>query len=82
MTEVSTPSNLTAPVPLIDLTAQYRTIQPQITAAVQRVLASQCFILGDEVSELECDAAQYCDARDAIGCASGSDALLLSAARR
>ncbi len=78
MTEVFTPSNLTAPVPLIDLTAQYRTIQADITAAVQRVLESQCFILGDEVSELECDAAQYCDARDAIGCASGSDALLLS----
>lgn len=78
MTEVFTPSNLTAPVPLIDLTAQYRTIQPEVTAAVQRVLESQCFILGDEVNELECDAAQYCDARDAIGCASGSDALLLS----
>lgn len=78
MTEVFTPSNLTAPVPLIDLTAQYRTIQSDVTAAVQRVLASQCFILGDEVNELECDAAQYCDARDAIGCASGSDALLLS----
>jgi len=78
MTEVFTPSNLTAPVPLIDLTAQYRTIQPAVTAAVQRVLESQCFILGDEVNELECDAAQYCDARDAIGCASGSDALLLS----
>ena len=79
MTEVLTPSNpLASPVPLIDLTAQYRMIQHQITSAVQRVLSSQCFILGDEVNELECDAAQYCDAQDAIGCASGSDALLLS----
>lgn len=66
------------PVPLIDLTVQYRAIQAEINEAVQRVMTNQTFILGDEVSEFETDVATYCDARDAIGCASGSDALLLS----
>lgn len=66
------------PVPLIDLTGQYRAIQTEINAAVQRVMTNQTFILGDEVNEFEADVAAYCDSRDAIGCASGSDALLLS----
>lgn len=79
MAEVFSPSSMSPqPVPLIDLTGQYQAIQHDINAAVLRVLASQCFILGDEVRDLETDAAQYLDARDAIGCASGSDALLLS----
>jgi dTDP-4-amino-4,6-dideoxygalactose transaminase len=47
-------------------------------AAVGRVFAEQRFILGDEVAELEFELAGYCDAREAIGCASGTDALLLA----
>lgn len=66
------------PIPLIDLVAQYRAIEPEIRGAVDRVFAEQKFILGDEVAEFECDAAEYCDAREAIGCASGTDALLLA----
>lgn len=74
------PSSLTAsePVPFIDLKAQFQTIRPEINAAVERVFENQAFVLGDEVSELEFEIAEYCDSRDAIGCASGSDALLLS----
>jgi len=79
MTEVSSrPAAEALPVPFIDLQAQYQTIRSGINAAVERVFESQAFVLGDEVSELECDIAEYCDSRDAIGCASGSDALLLS----
>src|SRR5262245_24352384 len=66
------------PVPLIDLVAQYRTIETEIRSAVGRVFAEQRFILGDEVAELECDLAEYCDSREAIGCASGTDALILA----
>jgi len=66
------------PVPFIDLKAQFQKIRPEINAAVGRVFESQAFVLGDEVSELEFEIAEYCDSRDAIGCASGSDALLLS----
>ena len=74
------PSSTTTPepVPFIDLKAQYQTIRPEISAAVERVFENQAFVLGDEVSELEFEIAEYCDSRDAIGCASGSDALLLS----
>lgn len=65
-------------VPFIDLVAQHQTIAGEIHEAVDRVFASQAFILGDEVAQFEADAARYCDARDAIGCASGTDALLLA----
>jgi dTDP-4-amino-4,6-dideoxygalactose transaminase len=66
------------PIPLIDLTAQHREIGGDVMAALERVVASQRFILGEEVALLEGDLAAYCDARYAIGCASGTDALLLS----
>lgn len=66
------------PVPLIDLVAQYRQIEAEISSAVGRVFAEQRFILGDEVAEFECDVAEYCDSREAIGCASGTDALILA----
>jgi dTDP-4-amino-4,6-dideoxygalactose transaminase len=66
------------PVPLIDLVAQFRPIEKEISAAVGRVFAEQRFILGDEVAEFECDVAEYCGSREAIGCASGTDALILA----
>jgi dTDP-4-amino-4,6-dideoxygalactose transaminase len=66
------------PVPLIDLVAQYQTIEQDVSAAVRRVFSEQRFILGDEVAELEFEIAGYCDAREAIGCASGTDALILA----
>lgn len=74
----SAPALSVEPVPFIDLVAQHNTIASDINEAVQRVLATQQFILGDEVAEFECDIAEYCDSRVAIGCASGTDALTLS----
>jgi dTDP-4-amino-4,6-dideoxygalactose transaminase len=66
------------PVPFIDLVAQHQTIAAEIHEAVDRVFASQMFVLGEEVAQLETECAQYCDANDAISCASGTDALLLA----
>ena len=66
------------PVPLIDLVAQYETIRPDIQEAVTRVFENQAFVLGSEVEDFESEIATYCDSRHAIGCASGSDALLLA----
>ncbi len=66
------------PVAFMDLVEQYQSIADEIRAAVDRVFSQQQFILGDEVAEFECDAAEYCDARSAVGCASGTDALVLS----
>ena len=65
-------------VPLLDLRAQYATIKAQIDKAIQGVLETQRFIMGPEVSSLEEEIASYCDTRFAIGCASGSDAVLLA----
>ena len=47
-------------------------------ATVERVFTEQKFILGDEVSGLEQEIATYCDARHAIGCNSGTDALIIA----
>lgn len=65
-------------VPMLDLKAQHEKIGAEIEAAVKRVLESQQFILGPEVRELEGEIAAYCESAHAIGCASGSDALLLA----
>ena len=65
-------------VPLLDLQSQYASIREGVQQAVERVLASQRFVLGDEVRQLETSIAEYCRAKYAVGCASGSDALLLA----
>lgn len=65
-------------VPLLDLHAEYESIREETLAAVERVLESQQFILGPEVAALEEEIARYCEARYGVGCASGSDALLLA----
>lgn len=66
------------PVPMIDLTLQYQEIKEEIQEEVSRVFETQRFVLGDDVTEFEDDIAKYCDSRYAIGCASGTDALLLA----
>ena len=65
-------------VPLIDLQAQYVSIRDTVRHAVDRVFESQHFVMGPEVAALEAEVAAYCQTTDAIGCASGSDALLLA----
>ncbi len=66
------------PFPFLDLKAQYHTIKADIDAAIRRVMESQHFILGPEVESLENDIATYAQAKFAVACASGSDALLLA----
>jgi dTDP-4-amino-4,6-dideoxygalactose transaminase len=65
-------------VPLCDLQTQYRELQPQLEAALKRVLASGQVILGAEVAALEREVAAYCCASHGVGCSSGSDALSLA----
>jgi dTDP-4-amino-4,6-dideoxygalactose transaminase len=65
-------------IPLCDLQAQYRQLEPQLLEAVHRVLKSGQVIQGPEVTALEEEAARYCGAGYGIGCSSGSDALLLA----
>ena len=65
-------------VPFLDLKRQYQNIKDEINDAIQTVLESQQFILGEEVEEFENRMAKYCGVKHAIGVASGTDALLLS----
>ncbi len=67
-----------ANIPIIDLRAQYKTIREELQRALDEVLESQQFVLGEVVQKFEADAAAYLGAKHAIGVASGSDALLLS----
>ncbi|HEX4128887.1 MAG TPA: DegT/DnrJ/EryC1/StrS family aminotransferase [Pirellulales bacterium] len=66
------------PVPLIDMERQYLALEPELVAAIVKVCASGRFILGPDCQGFEQDLATYCQANHAIGCASGSDALLLA----
>jgi len=65
-------------IPLLDLKEQNEGLRSEIEAALARVLDSNGFILGDEVAALEDELAAYCATTHAIGCASGSDAILLA----
>lgn len=65
-------------VPLLDLKAQYAAIKEEIRIAVDEVLESQHFIMGPQVKTLEEKVAAYTQCKHAVGCASGSDALLIS----
>lgn len=64
-------------VPALDLKSQYATLREEITAVLLRVAESQYFIMGPEVAALESEFAAAYGVSHAIGCASGSDALLL-----
>ena len=65
-------------VPLLDLQAQYVSLQANVRVAIARVFETQLFVLGPEVASLEKEIAAYCQTTEAVGCASGSDALLLA----
>jgi dTDP-4-amino-4,6-dideoxygalactose transaminase len=67
-----------AGVPLIDMGRQYQPLAQEINEAVLRVLASGRFVLGPDCQALEKAIAAYCHVPHAIGCASGSDAVLLA----
>ena len=65
-------------VPLLDLSIQHQNLREELRLAIDGVMDSQQFVLGSEVTALEHELAEYCDSKFAIGCASGSDALLLA----
>jgi dTDP-4-amino-4,6-dideoxygalactose transaminase len=65
-------------VPLLDLKPQYAPLAAEIQAAIHKVCASQHFILGPAVRELEAGVAAYSPCRFGVGVSSGTDALLLA----
>jgi dTDP-4-amino-4,6-dideoxygalactose transaminase len=66
------------PVPLLDLRAQHAQIRDAVVAAMMEVVDAQAFILGEPVARLESEVAELSHARYAVGCANGTDAILLA----
>ncbi|HXM38177.1 MAG TPA: DegT/DnrJ/EryC1/StrS family aminotransferase [Gemmatimonadales bacterium] len=64
-------------VPLLDLVAQYTAIKDDVLPAMMRVVEAQQFIMGPAVPQLETEIARLSRAKHGVGCASGTDALLL-----
>jgi len=68
----------TTEVPMLDLARQYAGIRGEVLAAITRVCDSQRYILGEEVTAFERELAPLCGTTEAVGCASGTDALWLA----
>ncbi len=66
------------PVPLLDLRAQHATIRESVLAAMLPVVDDQAFILGQPVAQFEADVAALSHTKYAVGCANGTDALLIA----
>ena len=65
-------------VPLLDLKRQYQSLAAEVVPVLEKICASQQFVLGRYVTQFEQAAAAYCGCRHGIGVSSGTDALLLA----
>ena len=65
-------------VKLLDLTRQYEQIDREIIPVIRSIVESQRFVNGPVVEEFEKSFANFCDTKYAVGCSSGTDALLMS----
>lgn len=65
---------------MLDLSRQYSSLRGEVLAAIERVCDSQHYILGNEVTAFEREFAALCGTTEAVGCASGTDALWLALA--
>ncbi len=64
-------------IPLLDLKAQYRELQPELDAAWSETMSGAGFIGGPKVARFEAEMAAYCGTSNAVACANGTDALFL-----
>jgi dTDP-4-amino-4,6-dideoxygalactose transaminase len=78
MTMATTEPRASMQVPLVDLRVQYQALKPEILAAVADVFEGMQLFLGPNVRAFEEEFAAYCQAKQAIGVGSGTDALILS----
>jgi dTDP-4-amino-4,6-dideoxygalactose transaminase len=65
-------------VPMLDVTRENKRLQAEIDGAMAEVSKSGAFVHGPACAKFEEAVAAYCGTEHAVGCASGSDALLLS----
>ena len=66
------------PVPFVDLGAIHGPIHDRVMAAIEELVRSQRFILGETVTHFETELAAFCQTAHAVGCSSGTDALLMA----
>jgi dTDP-4-amino-4,6-dideoxygalactose transaminase len=66
------------PIHMVDVVGQYNKIKKEIDSTALRVIESGQYILGKEVTEFENEIARYLGVNHAIGCASGTDALMVA----
>jgi dTDP-4-amino-4,6-dideoxygalactose transaminase len=69
---------MTQSIPILNLKAQYATIQEELESTILEVLRSGNYILGKYVGTLEKQVAELCGVNDGIGVANGTDALMLA----
>ncbi|ADU63974.1 MAG: DegT/DnrJ/EryC1/StrS family aminotransferase [Pseudodesulfovibrio sp.] len=65
-------------IPFIDLKTQYQQVEASVRAGIDRVLGHGAYIMGPEIAELEERLSSFCAVRHAVGCASGTDALVMA----
>ncbi|MBN1327151.1 MAG: DegT/DnrJ/EryC1/StrS family aminotransferase [Candidatus Cloacimonetes bacterium] len=65
-------------VPLLDLNAQYENILAEIKTEMEKVFTTHAYKLGPQVTEFEKTVSDFCQVKHAVGCASGTDALVLA----
>jgi dTDP-4-amino-4,6-dideoxygalactose transaminase len=65
-------------IPMLDLRAQFKIMEPEVRAAIDEVLAAQQFVLGKQGEALEQEIAEACGVKCGIGVASGTEALELA----
>ena len=78
MTSTAGTGRTTTGLPFLDLRSQYASIRAEILEAVTNVLEDQHFILGPQVEAFENEVGALTGSRYSIGCASGTDALILA----
>ncbi len=78
MNTTHTNYSATRSIPMLDVNRGNAELRESILEAVTNVIDSGRFLHGPEVGQLECEVAGICQTKHAIGCASGSDALLLA----
>ncbi|MFI4861072.1 MAG: DegT/DnrJ/EryC1/StrS family aminotransferase [Phycisphaerales bacterium JB063] len=72
------PAPPTLDVPLLDLCPQYAPLKKEVMAVFEEILDSQVMVNGPAVAQFEAEAAAYCGTQFAVGCSSGTDALILA----
>ncbi len=78
MSNYSSDTPASTPVPMLDVNRQNAPLLEEIEAAMTQVARSGAFVHGPACREFEAAMADYCGTQHAVGCASGSDALLLA----